>query len=342
MPARHRFSTERSARNVGRSAESIRRHAPQRVVSLPAILSVVVVIGVLAGLFMLFPMDWMRSPSVTVSIEQEAFSPNQDGDQDTAVVLYALSENAGTSAHVLDDTRTRVRTLLAENPQPAGQRSVVWDGRDDHGKIVVDGQYYVRITAKGTARETSNTVPVLVDTIPPVIRLANMPEDMRVKEDEIVIEGVTESDATVWLNNGPQPVPIDSSGGFRIDHRLQEGENRIELSVTDNAGNRASITRQVTLILKPPDIAIDNPPNDLWINQKLLSVQGSVPAGTSLTVNGKEATVDPEGQYNVDILLQEGENILVFEASDAVGNLANAERRVYLKTRPPSLSLSSV
>jgi hypothetical protein len=169
-----------------------------------------------------------------------------------------------------------------------------------------------------------------------------MPEGMRVKKEEIAIEGVTEPDATVWLNNGPQPVPIDSSGGFRIDYRLQEGENRIALSVTDNAGNRSSITREVTLILKPPDIVVDNPPNDLWINQKLLSVQGSVPSGTVLAVNGKEAAVDDEGQYNVDILLQEGENILNFEASDAVGNVATTERRVYLKTRAPAISLNSV
>jgi flagellar hook assembly protein FlgD len=312
------------------------------VVSWPAILSVIVVVGVLAGLFVLFPLDWMRAPSVTVSIEQEAFSPNQDGDQDTAVVLYALSEDASVSAHVLDDTRSRVRTLSAEDAQDAGQHSVVWDGRDDHGKIVIDGQYYVRITAKGSAREASNTVPALVDTVAPVIRLANMPGDMQVKEETIAIEGVTEPDATVWLNNGPQPIPIDTSGGFRIEHRLQEGENRIELSVTDNAGNRSSITRQVMLILKPPDILVDNPPNDLWINQKMLSVQGWVPPGTILSVNGKEAAVDPEGEYSVDVLLQEGENILEFEASDAVGNLATTERRVFLKTRPPALSLSSV
>ena len=342
MPLRRGFSTQRSTRSTSYSTEATRRRAPQRVISWPAILSVVVVVGVLAGLFVLFPLDWMRTPSVTVSIEQEAFSPNQDGDQDTAVVLYTLSENASVSAHVLDDTRSRVRTMSAQDMQDAGQHSVVWDGRDDHGKVVIDGQYYVRITAKGTAREASNTVPVLVDTISPVIRLANMPGDMQVKEDEITIEGVTEPDATVWLNNGPQPVPIDSSGGFRIEHRLQEGENRIELSVTDNAGNRSSITRHVMLILRPPDIVVDNPPNDLWLNQKMLSVQGRVPPETALSVNGKEATVDPDGQFNVDILLQEGENILEFEASDAVGNLATAERRVFLKTRPPALSLSSV
>jgi flagellar hook assembly protein FlgD len=341
MPLRRGLDTQRSGRSSGHFVEA-RRRAPQRIISWPAILSVIVVVGVLSGLFVLFPMDWMRAPSVTVSIEQEAFSPNQDGNQDTAVVLYTLSENASVSAHVLDDTRSRVRTLYSQDAQDAGQHSVVWDGRDDHGKIVMDGQHYVRITARGTARETSNTVPVLVDTVAPVIRLANMPGDMQVKEGDITIEGVTEPDATVWLNNGPQPVPIDSSGGFRIEHRLQEGDNKIELAVTDSAGNRSSITRQVMLIVRPPDIIVDNPPHDLWINQKMLSVQGRVPPGTQLTVNSKEATVDADGQYNVDVLLQEGENILAFEARDSVGNLAEAERRVFLKTRPPALSLSSV
>ncbi len=331
----------RTKQGLGRS-EAIKRRTPQRLVSLPAVATVVVVMTVLTGLVILFPMDWMRTPSVTVSIEQEAFSPNQDGNQDTAVVLYTLSEDATVSAVVLDDTRSRVRTLLAQDGQMAGQHSVVWDGRDDHGKVVADGQFYVRITAKGTAREANSTAPILVDTIPPTIRLANMPEALRVKSEAISVEGVTEPDATVWLNNEPQPVPIDTSGGFKFDYRLQEGDNRIELMVTDAAGNKSSITRQVTLILRPPDIVVDNPPNNLWLNQKLLSVQGIVPPGTLLMVNGKAAAVNADGKFTVDVLLQEGENVLTFEATDQVGNVAKTERRVFLKTRPPALALTSV
>jgi hypothetical protein len=219
---------------------------------------------------------------------------------------------------------------------------LVWDGRDDLGRTVMDGQYYIRVTAKGSARQASNSVPVLVDSVAPVIRLANLPDDLSVREPTLMIEGVTEPDATVWLNEGAQPLPIDSSGGFQLEYRLQEGVNRIELSVTDAAGNRASITRRVTLILKPPDIVVDNPPNDLWINQKLLSVQGRVSPGSELVVNGKQAAVDDEGAFQVDLLLQEGENLIAFEATDRVGNRSETERRVYLKTHPPAISLSSV
>ena len=325
-----------------RGTESLRRHAPQRAVGLPAILAIVVIVAVAAGLLLLFPRDWMKAPSVTVTTERSSFSPNHDQEQDTAIVMYALSSDAEVSAHVLDSSRSPVRTLTAEDAQRAGQHVVVWDGRDDHGKIVMDGQYYVRIAAKGSARSSSNTVPVTVDTTAPVIRLANMPEDLQVKEQDILIEGVTEPDATLWLNNSSQPVSVDSSGGFRLEQRLDEGANDLELIVMDSAGNRSSVIRRVTLVVAPPDIAVENPPENLWINQKLLSVQGRVPPGTSLTVNGREATVDEEGRYSVDVLLEEGENTLLIEATDGVGNVATIDREVYLKTRPPALSLSSV
>jgi flagellar hook assembly protein FlgD len=353
MQARHTVSegARTAAREAGRSAGVVRRQPPRRGMAVPIILSILLVAAVASGLLILFPLDWARSPSVVVSVDHEAFSPNQDGNQDTVVLMYSLAEAATVDVHVLDDTRTRVRTLLAEHStgwtglgasDGGSQHQLVWDGRDDHGRTVMDGQYYIRVTAKGSARQASNTVPVLVDSVAPVIRLANLPEDLSVREQTLTIEGVTEPDATVWLNQGAQPLPIDSSGGFQLEHRLQEGENRIELSVTDAAGNRASITRVVTLILKPPDIVVDNPPNDLWINQKLLSVQGRVSPGSELRVDGKKAAVDEDGAYQVDLLLQEGENLIDFEATDTVGNVSETERRVYLKTRPPAISLTSV
>lgn len=353
MQARHRVSEDArtSVREESRSPGIVRRQPPRRGMAVPILMSVLLAAVVVGGLVILFPLDWTKAPSAVLSVNHEAFSPNQDGNQDTIVLLYSLAETATVDVHVLDDTRTRVRTLLAEHATGwtglgasggGSQHQLVWDGRDDHGRTVMDGQYYIRVTAKGTARQASNTVPVLVDTLAPVIRLANLPENLSVREPTLMIEGVTEPDATVWLNKSAQPLPIDSSGGFQFEHRLQEGKNRIELSVTDAAGNRASIIREVTLVLKPPDIVVDNPPNDLWINQKLLSVQGRVSPGSELEVNGKKAAVDEEGGYQVDLLLQEGENLVSFEAKDAVGNTSETERRVYLKTRPPAISLTSV
>jgi hypothetical protein len=85
-----------------------------------------------------------------------------------------------------------------------------------------------------------------------------------------------------------------------------------------------------------------NPPDGLWINQQMLSVQGTVPVGVQVQVNDAAADVDAEGNFNVDVVLEDGENIVRIEASDSVGNVSVEERRVYLRTRPPALSLTTV
>ena len=64
----------------GLRTESVRRHSAQRSISVPALLTVLTVVAVAAGLVILFPMDWIKAPSVSVSVEQEVFSPNQDGN----------------------------------------------------------------------------------------------------------------------------------------------------------------------------------------------------------------------------------------------------------------------
>jgi flagellar hook assembly protein FlgD len=332
---------------------------PQWPMAVPAILCALLLVGAAATLWLVRPdpAPQAQAPTVRIAGAQDAFSPNDDGEQDTAALMFSASQAGTVEVEILDAHQNLVRTLLSEGSPPAEkttasqelvqgypsvQRTMVWDGRDDKGKIVPDGDYYVHITATGAARRASNTYPIRVDTTPPVIRLANMSEEMYVADKEILIEGVTEPDTTVWLNDNPQPLPLDSNGGFQTQYHLQEGENRIELVVSDAAGNLASVVRWVTLILKPPEIIVDNPSDNLWINQKLLSVQGRVTPGTELTISGRDAQIDEDGAFAVDLLLQEGENLLAFEATDVVGNISTAERRVFLKTRPPVLLLDSV
>ena len=100
--------------------------------------------------------------------------------------------------------------------------------------------------------------------------------------------------------------------------------------------------REVTLLTEPPDIVVQNPPDGFWINERMLSVQGAVPPGIRVQVNQTKAQVDEEGNFNVDIVLDEGENIVRIEAIDAVENVSVEERRVYLHTQPPALSLTTV
>jgi flagellar hook assembly protein FlgD len=299
-------------------------------------------VAVIAALVVLFPLEWVQVPSVTMVAEQQAFSPNNDGNVDDVALIYGLAQDASVNVRVLDAGEQVVRTLFEGESQVSGQHSVVWDGRSDQGAVVTDGEYIVRVEAKGAARSSSKSVPVIVDSTPPVIRLANLPDDHMVGDEDLLIEGTTEAGSTLWINDQPQPLTVGPNGGFSVHYRLREGENHVELTAIDPSGNAGSATRDVTLVLRPPEIIVDNPPDGLWINQRLLSVQGRTLPGASLLVNGNEAALDDNGNFNVDVLLDEGENTVRLETTDQVGNETAVERQVFLKLQPPPISLSTV
>ncbi len=320
------------------------RSTPVRRFNIIPLLAILAIGAIGATLVFLFPMDWVRTPNVTVSAEHSAISPNEDGNLDSVPIVYSLSTDAAVTVEVLDSNRSLVRKLIEETDQAAGQHTLVWDGLDRMGQVLPDGKYFVRVAGKATVLNAASTVQVDVDTKPPLIRLANMPEDTEVGGDdrELRIEGVTDPGATVWLNEQFHPLEVNESGGFSTDYTLQEGVNRIELVAVDEAGNQSSIVREITLRTEPPTIEVLNPPKNLWINEQMLSVQGKVSPGVELRVNQKKAEINEEGEFNVDVVLEEGENVIRVEATDNVGNVSVEERRVYLRTRPPSLSMTTV
>ena len=326
------------------NSSQTRRSTPTRRMNIVPLLAILAIGAVGVTLVLLFPMEWVRTPNVMISAERTSISPDGDGEMDTAPIVYSLSDDAAVTIEVLDENRALVRTLNDGDLQSSGQHTIVWDGLDRMGQPLLDGRYFVRVTAEGSVRSSSSSVQIDVDTQPPVIRLANMPDEDQVGGEtrELIIEGVTDPDATVWIPPRQQPLEVDESGSFRTQYTLQEGINRIQLIAVDDAGNQTSIVREITLMTEPPDVVVLNPPDGLWINQRMLSVQGRAPVGVQVLVNQNRAEVDEEGRFDVDVVLEEGENIVRVEATDNVGNVSTEERRVYLQTRPPALSLTTV
>jgi hypothetical protein len=156
----------------------------------------------------------------------------------------------------------------------------------------------------------------------------------------LTIEGLTDADAVVQLAGDPKIVPIDGEGRFNLKRQLTEGSNMVEVSATDPAGNVATLSREIILVTQPPEITISSPANDTWTNENLISVAGAVPAGASLKVNGQEAAVGADGQFEREVILQEGDNILRIEATDDVGNVTSQEIIIHRKSAAPSLTVN--
>lgn len=324
------------------SGRSRQRRRSRNTLTLPPVLYVAAAMGVLALLFIMFPLDWLRKPKITLITDQTLFSPNHDGNIDEIAVFYSLSDQATVKVEVLNSAGQVVRTLSQEARQTAGQHSFTWDGRDQAGATVADGNYTVRLRASGTLQSAEQTASVTVDNTPPPLVIANFPPQQTTRTSTLQIEGTTSADATVFINGEVSPVLVDAQGVFRVTRQLVEGANQITVRVSDSAGNTNQAQSEVTLRTEPPLINLTGPQAEAWLNQSIVTVSGTAPPDVEVTVNGQPAAVDPSGSFTLDVLLQEGDNVIRVTATDPVGNTATEERIVHIRSHGPTITISNV
>jgi flagellar hook assembly protein FlgD len=275
--------------------------------------------------------DWYQVPQLTISGSGPYLSPNGDGNNDTFVVSYHLNDDFKITAHVLSGQNV-IRTLLDHQPKIVGDNFVSWDGRNDVGAIAPDGSYSIEVIAAGTMRSISQQVQVQVDTQPPMIQVVNLPDALRVSKSDLVIEGVTEPGATVLVSGVSQPVRLDSSGHFSIPYTLAEGNNSLELKAIDPAGNTARLTRTISLVTQAPDLVITRPLENEWLNNQLLTIEGQTLPNATLMINQQKVQVQPDGHFQYQVVLNEGDNAVRLVATNDVGITTTLERKVHLKT----------
>jgi PKD repeat protein/flagellar hook assembly protein FlgD len=102
-----------------------------------------------------------RTPSVPVTVaypEQISgvspdryFSPNGDGQEDTASVSYSLLTSGKVSAVVKNGSGQPVKTVLSEAEQGPNGGSFSWDGTNESGQPAPEGVYTYTITAAGAS-----------------------------------------------------------------------------------------------------------------------------------------------------------------------------------------------
>ncbi len=111
-----------------------------------------------------------ETPITTANIEvhPNPFSPNADGFEDHTIITYNLpQQTAMVRLRIFDSLGRQVRTLL--NNQPSGpEGSVIWDGRNDHGRVARLGIYVILLEAydadRGGLTQLKSTV-VLADRL---------------------------------------------------------------------------------------------------------------------------------------------------------------------------------
>ncbi len=312
---------------TARSAQSRRNR--YRAASSVLVTSASIGLAVLL-LLVTFVGDWLRSPELKVSSSREIFSPNNDGSADVFDLTYELENSAQVTVRVLEGSKP-VRILLDQASQAPGKHFLAWDGRDDNGVLLPDGTYQIQLIARSALQSESRTLPAQIDRTPPTVSLLNISDQLQVNTRDLVLEGVTEPGTLLWWNEGT-PITVDSSGRFRLPLQLQEGTNVITLRASDAAGNVTELRRQLVLTTRGPEISLLRPGENEWTNQQVITIQGRITPGATLTINRQKVYVDPGGTFTYQLALNPGENLIHIEGIDALGNTTSLYRTVYFKS----------
>jgi hypothetical protein len=88
------------------------------------------------------------------------FSPNNDGSKDTVQVGIRLRERARVQIIVRHERKGWIARRVSLGSVRAGRRVWTWNGRNDAGRVVVDGNYVVEAVARAAGRRDRGTTRV--------------------------------------------------------------------------------------------------------------------------------------------------------------------------------------
>ena len=217
-----------------------------------------------------------------------------------------------------------------------------------------DGEYSWQLTATDAAgNQAIQPVTVLLDTTPPVITTPLVDGAQGPLPDDRFTFTVVVADlsATVGAFGTGKAVVLPPGGGSISDNApLAEGENRLSLTVTDEAGHTTSIERSVFYDKTPPGVAFVAPAPGSFQRGKLTpAVTGSdaltgvatvtfsldggdLSAGTFDGIHWNGAQIDTEG-------LVDGTHALSVTLVDSAGNSSVARSEFVVDNTPPTVAI---
>jgi len=207
--------------------------------------------------------------------------------------------------------------------------------------IILLGTYFVGLTVLSRTSTRDETFTQRDRAAPPPPTLASIPQ--ATNSAKLSIRGFAEAGSTVtlFLNSSEEDAQLVSAEGQFVFEEvpLEQGENEIYTTAKDAAGNesRSSTIYKVIIDRKPPKLEVTEPEDNAIITeekdkQTFILVKGNVEENTIVTVNGYQAIVREEGNFEYRLpLSEEGANAIKIEARDLAGNKTTVEKTVVYK-----------
>ena len=110
-----------------------------------------------------------KSPIFGTRVPLPVFSPVCGCDKDVARIAFKLRKADRIDVSIVDGDEV-VRTIERGASYPKGSVEIEWDGRDDAGNVLPEGEYQPRVHLDDAHFTATLPNPIRIDVTPPVIQ----------------------------------------------------------------------------------------------------------------------------------------------------------------------------
>jgi hypothetical protein len=193
---------------------------------------------------------------------------------------------------------------------------------------LLQGYNVIKVSATDGIHEASSIISVTLDTEPPKVSITFPPDNCITSHNIVMVRGrIDDSSITqaTLTHNGSDTAITVSSGVFSQQITLQNGQNIIEVSATDDAGNTGSSgSIPITYDSAKPSVTITSPSSAHVTGEASLTVTGNVTSSSPITestliVNGNEVPLAvTDNKFSQEVTLQPGTNTIQVRVKDSV------------------------
>lgn len=194
----------------------------------------------------------------------EVFSPVCGCDSETASIAFKLREPDRLDISVVDGSERVVRTIERGREYAQGPIEIEWDGRDDAGKVLPEGEYLPRIRLRGDRTTYTLPNPIRIDVTPPRLSLVAIgptvfsPDGDRRRDRVVVRYRLSEPGRAMlfvdgkrrWLTRFPRTEDAVVWTGKLDGTALPSGRYVARLSAFDPAGNSTVRTKPIAISIR--------------------------------------------------------------------------------------------
>ena len=262
-------------------------------------------------------------------------------DTTAPTITFSIPDYVSTQAYIVSGKATDANGISSVT---VNNEAVECDANGNFTKEVTlrGGANDITITVKDSVgNAVSETKRVICDTTDPTLTVDNVPTLLNTTK--VTVSGTTSDTYFDKLTINGTTVTVESDNKFSKEVSLTEGSNTITFKATDKAGNMTVVTKTVTSDVTKPTLNTTTLPPTTDNNSTIVS--GNVQDTNnieSVIVNGKPVTVNPDGSFNTDVNLTEGNNTVTIVVTDKAGNTTTKTENVIYDSAPPTLTVDKI